>query len=58
MTLYYEGIGLSDGEVKERLWSYLRQFGRMTKEMHPSHSTDVLCQGSISKKKLGEHPLL
>ena len=47
----------------ERLWSYLRQFGRMTKEMHPSHRTDVLCHaltyyGSISKRKLSEHPLL
>jgi len=31
-----EGIGLSDGEVMERLWSYLRRFGRMTKEMRPA----------------------
>ena len=46
MTLYCEGIGLSDGEVMERLWSYLRRFGRMTKEMHPSH-----CSGQ--KKKRG-----
>ena len=36
----------------EHLWSYLKQFGRMTKEIHPSNSTDVLCHGSISKKKL------
>jgi len=26
----------------ERLWSYLRHFGRMTKEMRPSHRVDVL----------------
>ena len=36
------GIGLSDGEVMERLWSYLRRFGKMTKEMRPSHRIDVL----------------
>ena len=36
-------LGLSDGEVMERLWSYLRRFSRMTKEMRPSHRTDVLC---------------
>ena len=37
-----EGIGLSDGETMERLWSYLRRFGKMTKEMHPSHRVDIL----------------
>ena len=37
-----EGIGLSDGECVERLWSYLRRFSRMTKEMRPSHRVDVL----------------
>ncbi len=36
------GFGLSDGEVVERLWSYLRRFAAMTKEMHPSHRTNVL----------------
>jgi len=36
------GFGLSDGEVVERLWSYLRRFAAMTKEMHPSHRVDVL----------------
>ena len=40
--LYTNGIGLSDGEMMERLWSYLRQFSRMTKEMNPSHRIDVL----------------
>ena len=32
--LFVKGIGLSDGEVMERLWSYLRRFTRMAKEMH------------------------
>lgn len=27
-----EGVGLSDGETKEKLWSYLRHFGKMTKK--------------------------
>ena len=35
------GFGLSDGEVVERLWSYLRRFAAMTKEMHPSHRINV-----------------
>ena len=37
-----KGIGLSDGEVMEHLWSYLRRFSRMSKEMRPSHRIDVL----------------
>ncbi len=37
-----EGYGLTDGEVVERLWAYLRRFARMTKEMRPSHRVDVL----------------
>ena len=53
------GIGLSDGETMERLWSYLRRFSRMTKEMRPSHRVDVLTSallfyGLKTKKKLGE----
>ena len=50
-----EGIGLSDGETMERLWSYLR-FGKMTKEMRPSHRTDVLAHVLVylkTKAKLG-----
>ena len=37
-----DGFGLSDGEQLERLWSFLRRFGKMTKEMRPSHRIDVL----------------
>ena len=36
------GFGMTDGEVVERLWSYLTRFARMTKEMHPAHRIDVL----------------
>ncbi len=36
------GIGLSDGEVMERMWSILRRFSRMTKEMRPAHRVDIL----------------
>lgn len=56
--LRVEGIGLADGEVMERLWSYLRRFTRMTKEMRPAHRIDVLTHallyyGITTKKKLG-----
>ena len=36
------GYALSDGEAVERLWSYLRRFAAMTKEMRPAHRVDVL----------------
>ncbi len=53
-----EGVGLSDGETMERLWSYLRRFGKMTKEMRPAHRRDILahalaCYGMKTKEKLG-----
>jgi len=53
-----EGIGLSDGEVMERLWSYLRRFGRMTKEMRPAHRTDVLVHALNTEEKLGKNAAL
>ncbi|KAK3731623.1 hypothetical protein QZH41_015887, partial [Actinostola sp. cb2023] len=37
-----EGVGLTDGEGVERLWSFLRDFSRMTKEMAADKRTDVL----------------
>ena len=50
-----EGVGMSDGEVMERLWSYLRCFSKMTKEMRPAHRIDVLTHAlvyyGIKKKK-------
>ncbi|KAK3699988.1 hypothetical protein QZH41_011455, partial [Actinostola sp. cb2023] len=36
------GWGLCDGEVMERLWSYLGKFKKMTKEMSSSHRQDIL----------------
>lgn len=41
-TRFHKGTGLADGEQSERLWSYLRKFGKITKEMTPSHRTDLL----------------
>ena len=55
-----EGIGLSDGETMVRLWSYLRRFGKMTKEMRLSHRVDILSSalefyGLKTKNKLGNN---
>jgi len=52
------GIGMSDGEVLERLWSFLRRFGKMTKEMRPrvdviTHA--LLHYGYKTKQKLGRY---
>ena len=46
----------------ERLWSYLRRFNRMTKEMRPSHRIDILAHALIyygmkKKEKLSEYIL-
>ena len=38
---------MSDGEGMERMWSYLRRFSRMTKEMRPSHRIDVLTDAIV-----------
>ena len=35
-------LGLTDGECLEQLWSYLRKFSGMTKQMTASHRIDVL----------------
>ncbi|ELT98066.1 hypothetical protein CAPTEDRAFT_203517 [Capitella teleta] len=47
------GFGLLDGEAIERLWSYLRRFAKITKEMTPGHRLNLLSQGldHFSKKK-------
>lgn len=37
-----EGWGMVDGEVLERLWSYLGQFRKMTKEMSASPREDII----------------
>ena len=36
------GFGLTDGEGIERLWSYLRKFSVITKEMTPVHRDSLL----------------
>ncbi|XP_078661810.1 uncharacterized protein LOC144905876 [Branchiostoma floridae x Branchiostoma belcheri] len=41
-TRRLSGYGLTDGEGSERLWSALRPFARMTKEMSPDHRLDKL----------------
>ena len=53
-----KGFGLTDGEVVERLWVYLRRFSKMTREMRPSHRIDILTDAALhygrhSAKKLG-----
>jgi hypothetical protein len=42
-----EGIGLTDGEGTERLWSFLRDYSRVTKEMAASKRIDVLTDGLL-----------
>jgi len=52
-----DGIGLSDGETMERLWSYLRKFARMTREMSSHHlhvlTSALIYYGIETKDKLG-----
>ena len=53
------GVGMSDGEVMERLWSYLRNFSKMTKEMRPAHRIDILTHALVyygirKKNRLGK----
>ncbi|XP_071124793.1 uncharacterized protein [Mytilus edulis] len=52
------GIGLTDGESLERLWSYLGKFSKITKEMTPENRIDLLTDGLIHygqkiREKLG-----
>eukprot|EP00795_Rhopilema_esculentum_P002632 gene2632-828_t len=44
---FLSDFGITDGEGVERLWSYLRQFTAITKEMTPSHRIDLLTDGLI-----------
>ena len=45
--IHSTGVGLSDRDVIERMWSYLRKFSCMTKEMHPAHRVDVLAHALL-----------
>eukprot|EP00795_Rhopilema_esculentum_P007287 gene7287-12983_t len=42
-----DGLGLTDGEGIERLWSYLRKFSYMTKEMKSNRRTDTLTEALL-----------
>jgi len=46
-TICLEGYGLTEGETAERLWSYLRKFSKITKEIKPKHRTDLLTDGLL-----------
>ncbi|KAK6310984.1 hypothetical protein J4Q44_G00190390 [Coregonus suidteri] len=50
-TRYVEGAGLADGEQMETLLSYLRRFGKVTKEMMPSHHIDLLTDALLHHGK-------
>ena len=42
-----KGYGLTDGEGIERLWSYLRSFSAMSKEMTAGRRVDLLTDALI-----------
>ena len=42
---------MSDGEVVERPWSYLRRFAPMTKEIRPAYRVDVLTHALFHYKR-------
>ena len=54
---YRIGFGLTDGEVLERLWSFLRRFSKMTKEMRPAHRVDVLTDALLYYSQLASQNL-
>ena len=47
-----DGFALSAGEVCERLWSFMRRFSRMIKEMRPSHRIDILTDALLHFARL------
>jgi hypothetical protein len=47
-----KNVGLTDGEGVERLWSFLRLFSKMTKEMSKDKRIDVLTDAALH---YGEH---
>ena len=55
-TRRVQNIGLSDGEQCERLWSYLRCFSSITKEMTKAHRKDALTTALLhyGKKSVGK----
>eukprot|EP00794_Sanderia_malayensis_P000768 gene768-60_t len=57
---YCDNVGLTDGEQCERLWSYLRCFSAITKEMTEANRQDVLTDALLyySRKKIEKLPAL
>ena len=49
---YQMGFGLTDGEVLERLWSFLHCFSKISKETRPSHRIDILIDALLCCAKL------
>ena len=49
--------GLTDGKGIERLWSYLRRFAKISKEMRPSHRIDVLTSALVNYASKASHKL-
>jgi len=49
---YQTGFGLTDGEVLERLWSFLHCFSKISKETCPSHRIDILTDALLCCAKL------
>lgn len=47
-----KNVGLTDGEGVERLWSFLRLFSKMTKEMSIDKRNDALTNAALH---YGEH---
>lgn len=44
---FADGTGLTDGEGIERLWSYLRGFRKITKEMTINNRQDLLTEAML-----------
>ncbi|EJF55967.1 hypothetical protein DICSQDRAFT_150671 [Dichomitus squalens LYAD-421 SS1] len=51
---YLRGVGMTDGEALERIWSILNSLAARTKEMTPGHRHDVLNDflGDMNVRKL------
>ena len=51
---YLRGVGMTDGEALERIWSILNSLAARTKEMTPGHRHDILNDflGDMNVRKL------
>ena len=60
---FIEGLGRTDGETLERLWSYLRPFSNITKQMVPEKPMDLLSDAMRhyarrKKRRICKHNIL